>query len=184
LKTHFFFAVPLPTNLKQKIYSSLSDLKEESFFKKWVHEEDYHITLAFLGDTPDEKLDEAKSTVKKVVNTVPSFTITTNNFGTFGKKDSPRIFWLGLEHSTQLVDLQKLVYNACIEAGFSLDKKPFKPHITVARKWNKEEAFTSEWLEGFQPEQSFTTDATEIVLYQTQLDASPKYKTICNIPLI
>ncbi len=183
MKTHFFFAVPLPTTLKQKIHSSLVDLKEESFFKKWVHEEDYHITLAFLGDAPEEKLDKAKSIVKKAMESFPTFIITTSNFGTFGKRDSPRIFWLGLEQSTQLADLQKLVYNACMEAGFSLDKKPFNPHITVARKWNKDEAFTSKWLESFQPEQSLTIDVTEIVLFQTHLNKTPKYEPIYTIPL-
>ncbi|MBR8644102.1 hypothetical protein KEH51_03590 [[Brevibacterium] frigoritolerans] len=31
--------------------------------------------------------------------------------------------------------IQRKVYNSCIEAGFELDKKPFKPHITLARKF-------------------------------------------------
>jgi RNA 2',3'-cyclic 3'-phosphodiesterase len=179
LKAHYFFALSLPEETKQYMNRCTQPMMAEGSFKKWVHPEDYHLTLAFLGSA------EELHTVMGIVGSLPysSFPLTLNRFGTFGQSDSPRILWMGVEPSDMLHRVRNIVYGACEEAGFQLDKRPFSPHITVGRKWDEEFAFTEERLKKFQPTDSHTFIATEMVLYQTHPDRLPKYEAIYTIPL-
>jgi RNA 2',3'-cyclic 3'-phosphodiesterase len=113
----------------------------------------------------------------------PSFSLTLDHYGTFGKSDSPRILWLGAQPSEILQRVRGRVYGVCEDAGFQLDKRPFSPHITVGRKWNRDFPFTSEWLNSFQPPDTHLFTAREIVLYRTHVDRLPKYEAIYTKPL-
>ncbi len=179
LKSHYFFALSLPQDTKRMIKEWVQPLQEEASFKRWVHTQDYHLTLAFLGSADD--LNPVIDKVEKL--TCSSFSLTLGDFGTFGNPDSPRIFWLGVEPSRSLLRVRDLVYDACEDAGYSLDKRPFSPHITVGRKWNGVSPFTTEWMKRFQPTEIHTFKAEEIVLYQTHVDRIPKYEAIHTIPL-
>ncbi|PFA69642.1 RNA 2',3'-cyclic phosphodiesterase [Bacillus sp. AFS015802] len=179
LTSHYFFALSLPEETKRYIDGWIEPMKEQDSFKKWVHPADYHLTLAFLGSAED--LGPVMDKVGDLV--YPSFPLTLGRFGTFGKSDSPRILWMGVEHSDALHRLRDLVYGSCEEAGFQLDKRPFSPHITVGRKWDEGFAFTPGWLNEFQPTESHAFTATKMVLYQTHHDRLPKYEAIHTIPL-
>lgn len=179
-KTHFFFAVKLPESTKLVMKEHCEKLKETLPFHRWVHHQDMHITLAFLGYAPSEKLEMAeKKTAEKIFGTKP-FQLRIDRLGVFGKQDSPRIFFADTEESNELQLIRQKVYTACEEAGFKLETRPFRPHITLARKWAGEEPFQKEalavWKE-HQPEPLAFT-ATDIALYQTHLDKAPKYEAI------
>jgi RNA 2',3'-cyclic 3'-phosphodiesterase len=179
MKTHYFFALSLPEETKRYIRRSTEPMIDEGSFKKWVHPEDYHLTLAFLGSA-----DELNTVMDKVGKLhCFSFPLTLDRFGTFGHRDSPRILWMGVKPSDMLQRVRDLVYGACENAGFQLDKRPFSPHITVGRKWDQEFFFTHKWLNRVQPTDSHTFTATEMVLYRTHPDRMPKYEAIHTIPL-
>jgi RNA 2',3'-cyclic 3'-phosphodiesterase len=178
--THFFIAVPIEVDSRTAIQNWLVSNKDNLPFQSWVHQEDYHITLAFLGhvDT-DEQLKRLSQLVRdKVVNLSP-FTLSIKGLDVFGKKDAPRIFWAGIEESSALHNLQKQVFHACKEIGFSLDSKPFRPHITLARRWKSDKPFVKPEVFGealHNEHQSFLVK--KIHLYQTHLDRVPKYEAI------
>ena len=182
---HFFFAVSLPIETKQQIENACLGLKELLPFKRWVHHEDYHITLAFLGSAPNDKLLLAKEHVKEGLHGQPGFSLKMHSIGTFGKADSPRIFWADTYEDNKLADIRSIVYHACTDAGFELEKRPFRPHITLARKWAGDEPLHKELLEKYNPfkQSSIAFSANEVVLYQTHLDRTPKYERIATFPL-
>lgn len=174
--SHFFFAVPLPKNIKIQVNEVCEKVRKSFQFKRWVHEEDFHITLAFLGDSPIEQLETAKSYVEQNIQDVDPFILKINHMGTFGRNDAPRILWAGIEESSELNRLRDMVYSICQDTGFQLDKKPFRPHITLARKWEGDPSFSLEKLQSNIIEiPSFSIN--EVVLYETIIDATPKYKT-------
>lgn len=183
--THYFFALALPNHVKQELRNVSEQIASKHAFKKWVHYEDYHITLAFLGNTNPNQLKESIRNVKSSLEGSLSFMLHMNQVGIFGRSDAPRILWAGVEHSTNLVEVQKLVYDSCTKAGFHLDKRPFNPHITLARKWAQERPFMmSELL--IEMEQYFSGIdffCREVVLYQTHLERTPKYEKIESFKL-
>ncbi len=183
---HYFFAVKLPVEVKTFLnrWVQMHDAKYP--FKSWVHPEDYHITLAFLGFAEGKMLERAVKQVRELFAYEKAFELTLNELGTFGPAKSPRIFWADVNSSEDLNSVQKKVYDVCVEEGFELDKKPFKPHITLARKWKIEEPFDRGKLSLLKTSEGedFSFTVNEIVLYETHLDQSPKYKEYANFPLI
>ena len=181
--THFFFALTLPEEIKEGLYLQSQQIRKDFPFKKWLHRDDYHITLAFLGNAPESQRQEAVRLVENSLKNESDFTLKLTGVGTFGDKKSPRILWAGVEEDDRLRSVQKKVYEACVEAGFTLDKKPFTPHITLARKYTGEQ-FSLERLQQTADSKQ-TTDfvATKVSLYQTHLGVSPSYELIAAINL-
>ncbi|WP_285858548.1 RNA 2',3'-cyclic phosphodiesterase [Neobacillus niacini] len=184
-QSHFFYAIRIPETTKMNMKEQMDQLKELFPFKRWVHHQDLHITLAFLGAAQQDKLQQAEKNVTEILNSVKPFTLTINKLGIFGMKESPRVFWADTEENHELQDIRKKVFTACERAGFQLETRPFKAHITLARKWSGDEPFQMKWLEKWtelQPEPLAFT-AKEVVLYQTHLTKTPKYEAISVYPL-
>ncbi|WP_077619123.1 RNA 2',3'-cyclic phosphodiesterase [Bacillus sinesaloumensis] len=180
-QTHYFLALALPAETKELLYQWREMLQPRLPFKSWVHPEDLHITLAFLGGQASfSQLTEIKKRMPEIAKKQASFPLQLNGLGTFGRSDSPRILWAGVNESNSLMTLQQEVYQACVNLGFSLDKRPFSPHITIARKWLSEDSFPSVSLnEIVKPrEDKSVFKAEHFVLYQTHLQRSPKYQPL------
>jgi 2'-5' RNA ligase len=90
----------------------------------------FHITLAFLGNVPDERVD-AIVTAARGVTFVPVH-ITFDRFGYFS---APRVFWIGAgETPPALRDLVAGIWGGMESLGLERDTKPFHIHLTLARK--------------------------------------------------
>jgi len=120
-----------------------------------------------------------------VIKNAKKFRLEINQLGTFGREQSPRVLWADIEYSSELHDIRNKVFSACEQAGFKLETRPFRPHITLARKWTGEEAFQSDKLviwKKLQPD-SLPFQVSEVVLYRTHLNQLPKYEAIAIFPL-
>jgi RNA 2',3'-cyclic 3'-phosphodiesterase len=183
-QTHYFIAVPLPKEIKERIYRWRESVETTFPFKSWVHPEDYHITLSFLGNANRSQIKKVEKELPIVVKKHVSFLLTLSEISTFGKPDSPRILWIGVEKEESLFRLQKDVFQTCESIGFSLDQKPFKPHITVARKWVGQQPFSIQDIKQIPLKQEDITFMVDrAVLYQTHMDRLPKYESLAVFPL-
>ncbi|STO13405.1 2'-5' RNA ligase [[Flavobacterium] thermophilum] len=182
-RNHYFIAVPLTADAKQAIARFSGDAASSLPFRTWVHEQDYHITLAFLGDVPPERMAPLCEAMNAVAARCAPFSLELAGLGTFGERTAPRIFWQGVKAETALNELRREVYEACLALGFSLDRRPFAPHITIARKWQGEAPFQPEALHSL-PAASAAFSVPEIVLYRTNMEKTPKYETIAAFPLL
>ncbi|MBT2692951.1 RNA 2',3'-cyclic phosphodiesterase [Bacillus sp. ISL-55] len=183
-QTHYFYALELPGETKEILEGTIHNLQSKLPFKTWVHPQDLHITLAFLGNAPEAKIQAANEVIELALNKTTAFKMEIDHLGIFGRKDSPRIFWGGLKKSKELNEIRDTVFSACMTAGFALETRPFSPHITIARKWVGEEVFTSDLLEAMNPfKKELTFHAERVVLYKTHLGKSPKYEPITLFPL-
>ncbi|OLN22711.1 2'-5' RNA ligase [Domibacillus antri] len=168
MKPHYFFAVVIQDEIKQAIFQEMS--RRHFPFKRFTHPDDYHITLSFLGGAEKEKLQKACSYIEKSLKDIQSFPLSLTSFQTFGPSLSPRIFWMGTDEPEELFHLQTKVADSCGEAGFVLDKKPFRPHITTARKWFGEKPYEA----ADEPER-LSFHIQEIALYETNSLHEPRY---------
>ncbi|PFK46008.1 RNA 2',3'-cyclic phosphodiesterase [Bacillus cereus] len=176
---HYFLAVTLPNHVKEILANYKEVMKDKLPFRSWVHKEDYHITLAFLGSATQEQLQGIEKELQLLVNT-PELNLALQNFSTFGLIESPRIFWAGLKENQALVSVQKQVHAICERNGFSLETRPYHPHITVARKWVGEEKFN---LKDLKQLETVVFQADTITLYESHVHQTPKYKPIYEIKL-
>ena len=89
-----------------------------------------HLTLAFLGEVPDDRVVAALAVAAGVRGS--AFDLALDRTGTFRRAG---VSWAGPSAMPPgLVRLQSALETALRAAGFALDARPFAPHLTLARK--------------------------------------------------
>lgn len=103
---------------------------QQSLQGRKIPYDNLHITLAFLGQQPAERL----ATLKDILMHLPrtSITLTLDRVGYFPRN---RIAWVGMhEVPAALLGLQQHLTQALTQCGIAFDSQlKFKPHITLAR---------------------------------------------------
>jgi len=116
-----FIAIPIPDEVKQHLASLKIDAKVVK---------DYHLTLKFLGDVAETKLQELKSALSSIEFSHFRFKLT--EIGFFPNARRVRIVWVGVKPWEPIKSLQCKIESKLSDIGFSRDNK-FHPHITLAR---------------------------------------------------
>lgn len=124
-----FIALHLPEAVK----SGLLRLKTSVPTARWSDERQFHLTLRFLGDIPDNRVGKIETALSQIA--LPAFEMSLKSVGCFPENiNKPtRVLWAGVSAPKALFDLQKQVELSMIGAGFGEQDKPFSPHITLAR---------------------------------------------------
>lgn len=101
---------------------------------RWVQPESIHLTLKFLGDVPSPKLPALYKAVERACAGVPPFALHLEGLGCFPDMRRPRVVWVGVREETgHLAALQKAIEREVAQEGFPPEKRPFTPHLTLAR---------------------------------------------------
>ena len=120
-----FVAVNFTPEIKSSLLESVLSLKDQGCRANFTSPENIHLTLAFIGET--SRTEE----IKKLLNgvRVTPFEITLNGSGHFGS-----LYYADIEKSEELSALTSVIRGILTNAGIAIDKKPFLPHITLARE--------------------------------------------------
>jgi 2'-5' RNA ligase len=98
----------------------------------WVKPEQMHLTLKFLGEVADDKLDQITKIVDEVAAAHAAFSIEIEKVGTFGRP--AKVVWVGTgEKSSQLTAVQKNLEDKLSEAGWPKEQREFSGHLTLCR---------------------------------------------------
>jgi 2'-5' RNA ligase len=100
---------------------------------RFVRPEQMHLTLAFIGDTTD---DRAASIVAAAAADIPRppFCLGFGGPGVFPPHGAPRVLWLGVVGGgPDVIELQAVVALRLQTAGVLLEDRRFHPHLTLAR---------------------------------------------------
>jgi 2'-5' RNA ligase len=100
----------------------------------WPAPERWHVTLAFLGELRSGQVHRLRDELAPLAASAAPFELVVNEPGVFPSAVRPRVLWVGLGGEVgALTDLAAGVRRAARQARIELDRKPFRPHITVAR---------------------------------------------------
>jgi 2'-5' RNA ligase len=103
---------------------------------RWTKPGSIHLTLKFLGQTPNDQTELIISTVGAAVATHPTFTLEVSGAGCFPNLHQPRIVWIGVHEDQaahQLRALQHTVEAATEPLGYPIERREFSPHLTLGR---------------------------------------------------
>ncbi|GAB4518661.1 MAG: RNA 2',3'-cyclic phosphodiesterase [Amphiplicatus sp.] len=120
-----FVALSLP----EIVADALVQLQTGLEGARWRHEESFHITLQFIGETNRRDLEDIHSALSGVA--APGFELTLSGCGFFGDR-KPRALWAGVAPAPALSHLQAKVAAALARAGHPGEKRRFAPHVTLA----------------------------------------------------
>ncbi len=70
-----FLAIPLPKSLRRELLKTVEPLRR-AIRGKWVEEENLHLTLAFLGEVPEARVEAAAAALQGAAEAVPGFSLT------------------------------------------------------------------------------------------------------------
>ena len=128
-----FVAVKIqPDNQFEEIYRELR--KKLILDKiKWVEPQNLHLTLKFLGKTPEEDFNQIHTVLQKVAAQHSVFELALQQSGIFGSRYDPRVIWLGTNGNQELTALGEDILKSFDVAGFERDRGNFVPHLTLGR---------------------------------------------------
>lgn len=163
-----FIAIELPESLKQSL-ARVQRRLECAERINWVKAANMHLTLRFLGDVPEKRIDELKACMERTVANYSPFELTPKGLGAFPNLRRPRVFWAGIEDASRsLTGLQKRLQTELEQAGFGREDYPFSPHITLGRVKDPSIRATQESLKQLEfSEKAFRVQ--EIVLMRSDL---------------
>lgn len=184
-QARLFIAVPVPPQYRP-ILKSWSDLLQTKWsFKRWLHPNDYHITLKFIGECDFPQTLKIKEHLKTIAASNSSMSLSIEGLGTFDNNVSTKILWAGVQGElNRLEQLHKQIDTALEKLGFVKEKNTYKPHITLARNYLGGIIDKSEMLKAPTVKDNILNwNANEIVLYQTHIGQSPAYQPLAIYPL-
>ena len=101
---------------------------------RWTPPENLHLTLRFLGDTPEEQLAPLADALDAIAAGAPSFELELGGAGAYPEARAARVLWIGLvDAERKLRRLRNQVEAAVRGLGWKREGRPFQPHLTLAR---------------------------------------------------
>lgn len=138
-----FIAINLPKEIRKEILRVQRELENKKVWQgKLTEEENLHLTLKFLGEIPEEKVEEVKKRLRDIK--FPRLNVYLGNLGVFTKQQI-KVVWVHII-GEELLGLQKWVDEVLWDL-FPKEKR-FMSHLTIARvKFAKDKKLFLEKLE-------------------------------------
>ena len=176
-----FAAVVPPADLLDTLDVFVEPRRHADDNLRWVRRNNWHLTLAFFGEVPDDRIEPLHHALDAVTGS--PFTLTLDGAGTFPHPSAARVLYRAISTGVdELSRLRRRVRTAAERVGVPSDSADHRPHLTLAR--TRRPAPLTRWLtivDSF-PAQSFTVDG--FALIQSDLHPSgPAYRALHTVAL-
>ena len=181
-----FVAFDLAEEVKVAMRRRLARLRSLLPQSRWVDPDQAHLTLAFLGHHPEERVAPLRDALVEVFARYPAMPLRLHGGGTFPQGRPARVAWVGVKAPPELLPMQHDVADAAAsQLEWEPEKRPFHPHVTLTRcnpTWPRQlaERYHSEvqgpWGEEFLVEEG--------VLFRSRLSPrGAQYEVLARFPL-
>jgi 2'-5' RNA ligase len=135
-----FVGVPLPDDAMTAVADIVDDIRAQGLPAgardvRWVRLDGLHLTLRFLGPTPEILIGPTADAVATAAAAADGpIRLELMGAGSFPRAARPRTLWVGVGGDTEaLARLAAVTEAALVAAGWAPDDRPFRPHLTLAR---------------------------------------------------
>lgn len=186
--TRTFIAVELPDAARAALQAHIARLSRALPRVRFQPPDSLHLTLAFLGELDDERLDAATQAAIAAASTAPPFTLMVAGLGIFGPPSAPRVLWCGVGGDVPtLLRLQAALADRLEATGFPRERRPFAPHLTLARFKQPLDPAAPQRLSAILANPSvaktpFTVDSLSVMKSEL-LRPAARYTCLCACPL-
>ncbi len=134
-----FVAVPLPAEAASEIAAVVDSVRSQGLPTgahdvRWVRLDGLHLTLRFLGPTPEDRVEPTTQALTRVAAVTGPIDAELAGAGTFPPGGRPRALWIGVAAgAAALGDLARRLHRELELAGWPPDDRAFRAHLTLAR---------------------------------------------------
>jgi len=177
-----FCAIELPEPVCRQADDHICKLKSSfpNVRASWTREGKFHLTLKFLGEIPETRVESLSSAAEHATLSRTPFKLIIENAGAFPQSGPPRVLWFGItDVEGGLTDLHARLEDECANQGFKRDERRLHPHLTLARLRDSHGARA---LASFHKEISFPAveiTVRELLVIRSELsNAGSKYTVV------
>ncbi len=116
-------------NIPPSIAKDIARFQKGVSGARWRSTEQLHITLGYFGELTDERAEQLDEELAR--KSFPAFELCLKNGGHFGH-NQPHSLWAGIEDESELASLNTHCKNAARRAGIIMEKRLYRPHVTMA----------------------------------------------------
>jgi 2'-5' RNA ligase len=130
-----FIAISLPDKIHDNLSVINAKLKRDlpEGIIRWVNVTNIHLTLKFLGEIPKADADRLKTNLESLVGCHLPFELSVEGIGVFPNLRRPRVVWIGVRDSSELIRLQDTVERVTQDMGYAAEERKFSAHLTLGR---------------------------------------------------
>lgn len=153
---------------------------------RWVQLDGLHVTLRFLGPTAAGRVGEVAAALDRAAGGEAAFDVRLGGAGSFPSSDRPRALWLGIRDGADSLGRLAAAFEAALgAAGWHLDGRVFRPHLTIARTDGvRAGPAAAAALEHAAADLDVRFRADRVVLYRSHLGRGPaRYEALHEVGL-
>jgi len=142
-----FVALVPPPEVIEHLEEFLEPRRDAADFR-WAAAEQLHVTLAFLAEVEERRLDELGERLERAATRRTPVETRLAGGGAFPNAVRARVVWVGLDLDeagrTEVSRMATGARAAASKSGIEVDGKRFRPHLTLARLGRPGEV--SDWV--------------------------------------
>lgn len=164
-----FIAVAVTESVKLAAHKEFAWIRQSFKGARCAKLEQMHLTLAFLGDVAESKVETIKTAVARCAAGEKRFQATFGGRGAFPSAKRSDVIWMGVEDGGRLIALEAALRKELKIAGVELRDRTYQPHLTLARLDKPSDA--SKWV-GQAPQNAIEMEVNELTLFESRLGES------------
>lgn len=175
-----FTGIPVAAEQVPRLVEEVDVLRVGHPELRWSDRAGWHVTLQFYGMVDAEQ----EALLRDKLRTVEGAALEVRVEG-LGKFERAGVLWVGVALSEQLVALQSTVVAVGKECGFAAEDRPYRPHVTLARRKGRGGRWDVGRREVMDAEREFGEFlAREFALYESVTGpGGSRYEVIDRFPL-
>nr|WP_246211228.1 RNA 2',3'-cyclic phosphodiesterase [Phytoactinopolyspora alkaliphila] len=177
-----FAAIDPPGSVRDHLAAAVDAVRDDHL--RWVRPESLHVTLAFYGSMPPERLSELIERLTRAARRHVPMNLRVVGSGRFGRA----VLWAGVDGDTDLLRRLAASSEAAGRRAGSSQKapaRPFRPHVTVARTRTPDTDLRP-YADALSEYNGPPWRATHLSLIQSHLragsDGRARYETVAELP--
>ncbi|MBA2487907.1 MAG: RNA 2',3'-cyclic phosphodiesterase [Chloroflexi bacterium] len=170
-----FVALPLPPLVALALYEDLAAVRSRHREARWTALEALHVTLAFLGPVPAERVSALVVRLAAITRSHPGFELSLGSGGGRTRRDGDGVAWISVATGAD----QVIRLSRDVRSGLDLDARRGgrPPHVTVARRAS--DPLIVELADARPREPTLTWRADAVVLFRSHLEPrAARYETV------
>ncbi|WP_436697653.1 RNA 2',3'-cyclic phosphodiesterase [Nocardioides sp. BYT-33-1] len=182
--SRIFTAVVPPDEAVEHLDAFLDPRRAAASFR-WTRPEHLHVTLAFMADAADHRVDGYVDRLAEALDGIPPAELSLAGAVVFPNVAEGRVLATGVAGGTDVLATASVrARNAAVACGIEVDGQRFRPHVTVARTGGRPTELTS-WVRLLETYAGPAWPLRAVQVVASHLGEgprrSPRYETLAEI---